>query len=439
MMLIRSLPTSIDDRGKQKSSCVWLPSDKSWQEPTNPPVAKHNNKDKTLWSHNFSNSSQLTTEINMSETPTLSYVYKRRTALRNIIPPNPSSTPIIVYKRRKVQRDNSKSESVDEEFIQDPVSKTKKCPGLHINDSCSSSKSNIDIGSAFLKQADDVGECSSSSVVIMEGTNSCISFLKQHGVLERRSSTKKPTGFNNNVWCLKACKVCDQLATTIKMLICDLCEESFHMSCCNPAIKKVPVGDWFCNSCARKKLKKMETNSSNSPENCLGPLTSMLRDSDPFTSIVRIGEDFQAEIPDWSGPLTDEIGDYFEPMEVSPSDCASYQECDSIKLSKLGSVGNWLQCREVVNGVDGSVCGKWRRAPLFEVQTDDWECFSSVLWDPTHADCAVPQELDTDQVLKQLKYMEMLRPRFSAKRWKGVAKRVDHREHTVDPRNTQNS
>lgn len=31
------------------------------------------------------------------------------------------------------------------------------------------------------------------------------------------------------------------------------------------------------------------------------------------------------------------------------------------------------------------------RAPLFEVQTDDWECFRSVLWDPAHADCAVPQ------------------------------------------------
>ncbi|TXG57757.1 hypothetical protein EZV62_015586 [Acer yangbiense] len=30
-------------------------------------------------------------------------------------------------------------------------------------------------------------------------------------------------------------------------------------------------------------------------------------------------------------------------------------------------------------------------APLFEVQTDDWECFCSVHWDPTHADCAVPQ------------------------------------------------
>lgn len=31
------------------------------------------------------------------------------------------------------------------------------------------------------------------------------------------------------------------------------------------------------------------------------------------------------------------------------------------------------------------------RAPLFEVQTDAWECFCAIHWDPSHADCAVPQ------------------------------------------------
>ncbi|KAI7758111.1 hypothetical protein M8C21_019476 [Ambrosia artemisiifolia] len=444
MMLIRSLPTSIDDRGKQESSCVWLldDDDDTWKEPTNPvPITKHNNKDDTLWSRNLLSSSQLSTEVNMSETSTLHYVYKRRMAVRNVLPPNPSSTP-LVYKRRKVQRDSSKSGSVDGEFIEDAKSKTKKSSGLHINDSCSSSKSNVDLGSAFLKQqVDDVGECSSSSVVVVEGTNSCFSFLKQHGALERRVSTKKPTG-SDKVWCLKGCKVCDRVTKTLKMLICDLCEEPVHMSCCNPVIKKVPVGDWFCNSCSRTKLKKMETNSSKSSENSLGPIASMLREStDRFRSNVRVGEDFQAEVPDWSGPVTDDLDDYLELMGVNLLECASYQECATRKLSRLSSIGNWLQCREVVNGVDGSICGKWRRAPLFEVQTDDWECFSSVLWDPTHADCAVPQELDTEQVLKQLKYIEMLRPRLSAKRWKtGVNKRVEERkEHTEDPSNTQKS
>ncbi|WVZ19023.1 hypothetical protein V8G54_006345 [Vigna mungo] len=43
------------------------------------------------------------------------------------------------------------------------------------------------------------------------------------------------------------------------------------------------------------------------------------------------------------------------------------------------------------------------------VQTNAWECFCAIHWDPSHADCAVPQELETDQVLKQLKYVEVRR------------------------------
>ncbi|KAF2535512.1 hypothetical protein F2Q68_00019310 [Brassica cretica] len=55
------------------------------------------------------------------------------------------------------------------------------------------------------------------------------------------------------------------------------------------------------------------------------------------------------------------------------------------------------------------------RAPRSEVQTNKWECFCSVFWDPLHADCAVPQELETDEIMQQLKYINMLRPRSDAK------------------------
>lgn len=467
-MLVRSsLPGPIDaglssvpDHGKQGSQCLWISGNGSWQDPivcdeedtqldqaNAVPVIECKKKDDSLCSLNFLSSSQLS---NMSEISTPNFVYKRRMIQKkantseatDALPPNPSSTHTLVYKRRKVQSYNSKSGSVDggsfgDELIEDPKGKTKKCSNLQVvNDSCSSSKSNLDLGSASMKhQVDDAGECSSSGVEIMEGSKSCISFLRQHGVLERHSS-RKSTGVEKNIWCLRTCKVCDRSTTTLKMLICDLCEESFHMSCCNPVIKKIPVGDWFCHSCSRKKLKIMETNSRKSRQDCLGPIASMLSHADHYESNVRIGEDFQAEVPDWSGPLTDELNDYIQLMEINSSECASHQDWDYSKLSRLSSIGNWLQCREVVDGVDGNICGKWRRAPLFEIQTDKWECFSSILWDPTHADCAVPQEVDTDQVLKQLKYIEMLRPRLSAKRWKMRGnKGVKERQHAGDPRN----
>jgi ribosomal protein L37AE/L43A len=51
----------------------------------------------------------------------------------------------------------------------------------------------------------------------------------------------------------QACQVCKK--TSVKagglgMLLCDKCNEGWHMSCLEPAVKKIPKGDWFCPRCA---------------------------------------------------------------------------------------------------------------------------------------------------------------------------------------------
>ncbi|XP_057497870.1 uncharacterized protein LOC130782544 isoform X1 [Actinidia eriantha] len=319
-----------------------------------------------------------------------------------------------------------------------------------INDSYSSSKSNVEPGSASLRtEVDDTGECSSSGALLVESLQDdpsekdiCISILRSQGLLEgvfpkRIHNSAESPGTNSDNSCIWTCKVCDHPETTRNMLICDQCEEAFHLSCCNPRMKKITVDEWFCHSCLKKKHKILKENSTSKARNTrsevngcrnatsegeLGPIASMLIDTEPYYNSVRIGQDFQAEVPDWCGPTFDEVDIIGELLEIGPSESVSLHGRNSSKSSRLSSIGNWLQCREIIEGVgegvDGTICGKWRRAPLFEVQTDDWECFCAVLWDPAHADCAVPQELDTDQVLKQLKYIEMLRPRLVAKRRK---------------------
>lgn len=318
-----------------------------------------------------------------------------------------------------------------------------------VNDNYSSSKSNLDLGSAHLKNdVGDQGECSSSGTSIarkfsddMSERDICISILRSQGRLEkgwtRRSyASDKDTGITTDNCCSKTCKVCEQVETTLNMLICDSCEESFHMSCWNPRIKRIPVGEWLCNTCLKKKRKLLKDKSTSNSVNisteigqngnlasvdALGLIEYMLRDIEPYMSNIRIGNEFQADVPDWSGPVDNESDLIGEPLELYPSKNASMQDWNATKPLKLSSIGNWLQCRELIKGigdVDGTICGKWRRAPLFEVQTDDWECFCCVLWDLAHADCAVPQELDTEEVMKQLKYVEMLRPRLAAKRRK---------------------
>ncbi|KAG7023369.1 tRNA-specific adenosine deaminase 2 [Cucurbita argyrosperma subsp. argyrosperma] len=309
-----------------------------------------------------------------------------------------------------------------------------------INDSCSSSKSNMELVSTSKKvEVDDTGECSSSSIRVMEdmeedisGRDLCISILRSNGLLSSTAhASEEESDFRSENNCFRLCKTCGSSDSVLKMLICDHCEDAFHVSCCNHRMKKVMNDEWYCNSCLKKNhkilkdviMKKLANTSSRNgySKGESNSVALMLEDTEPYTTGVRIGKGFQAEVPDWSGPISDDNDAIGERLEMHPSEPLLMHELSTNKPCRSSTIGNWLQCQQVMNGVGGvnsTICGKWRRAPLFEVQTDDWECFCSMLWDPTHADCAVPQELETVQVLKQLKYIEMLRPRLASKRRK---------------------
>ncbi|OMP11751.1 Zinc finger, PHD-type [Corchorus capsularis] len=339
-----------------------------------------------------------------------------------------------------------------------------------INDSCSSSKSYVELASASIKgEVDENGECSSSSVIASEVVRQdlsekdrCPSIHRNQGNVEEvgpsNATVDEEIGTSGGSNCSRLCKNCGHAETAEKMLICDHCEEAFHVRCCNPRIKKLPADEWYCFSCMKKKrimLKETTARKSSSITSGIGrcrdvsskgessPIELMLRDAEPHRSNVRIGKGFQAEVSDWSGPIDNDADTIGEPLELDPSEFTDFHVLNCDKSSKFSSIGNWLQCREYIEGIGGSsgtICGKWRRAPLFEVQTEDWECFCAVQWDPLHADCSVPQELETEQVLKQLKYIEMLRPRLSAKRRRSdQTKNCTSQDHKDDSRNTQSN
>ncbi|XP_062178495.1 uncharacterized protein LOC133883246 isoform X2 [Phragmites australis] len=244
----------------------------------------------------------------------------------------------------------------------------------------------------------------------------CISILKRDifptkdSEPRRQSTTTAPD--DNEISPLFECMRCGSMEDPSKMLICDYCEGAFHLSCCNPRVKKIPEEEWYCMVCERKKPKRQHEKLMSPqrelpmhiqrPRRGLRAIEVMLVDSEPYETEVRIGRDFQAEVPEWSGPISSNEDQFAEPSELDPSEMTMLGRLQIFK-DKKNSVGNWIQCREVLD--TGVVCGKWRRAPLFVVQSRDWDCSCSVIWDPIHADCAVPQELETDEVLKQLTYI----------------------------------
>ncbi|EYU38746.1 hypothetical protein MIMGU_mgv1a008765mg [Erythranthe guttata] len=285
------------------------------------------------------------------------------------------------------------------------------------DDNCSSSKSNLELSLPSLNiDIDDSGECSSSGALNAEKVpeelserDACISILRNQGLLDRIWTRQNQASTESN-YCSKQCKICKRVGSTLKMLICDNCEDAFHVFCYNPRMTILPVGEWLCNSCSKKKhkiLKDKSAGSSASEGGDLGSLEIMFRDTEPYMSNVRIGDEFQSDVPNWCGPIHEYVPSVLYSYSMwNIKVWCSFQERGSLKSLRLSSIGNWLQCREVIEGigesVDGTVCGKWRRAPLFEVQTDKWECYRCILWDPAHADCAVPQVIYCFALLKAI-------------------------------------
>lgn len=193
-----------------------------------------------------------------------------------------------------------------------------------INDSCSSSKSNMELVSTSLKvEVDDTGECSSSSIRVMEdmvedisGRDLCISILRSNRILfSMAHAPEQESDFRSSNNCFRFCKTCGSSESVLKMLICDHCEEAFHVSCCNHRMKKVSNDEWYCNSCLKKNhkilketiTKKLANTSSRNgfSKGESNSIALMLKDTEPYTTGVRIGKGFQAEVPDWSGPISE--------------------------------------------------------------------------------------------------------------------------------------
>ncbi|KAG9449227.1 hypothetical protein H6P81_009192 [Aristolochia fimbriata] len=303
------------------------------------------------------------------------------------------------------------------------------------NDSCCSTKSLVEghVSSMVKKGAADGGECSSSDFIAAE------LFLKDSK--REASSSIQPSPSTNDIQDaevedtnrVRSCKVCGSKDSSLNMLICDHCEEAFHLTCCTPRVRKITFDEWFCCTCLKKnpkpilevtkkgkvtKIVKEMSEYKKKLRSGSGLISVMLTDTKSYNSGARIGEGFQAEVPEWSGPISDDTDEFGEPTEINPVECTGLNGWNSNQSSKRSYVGNWLQCREIIiqNTKDGPkevVCGKWRRAPLFEVQTEAWDCSCSLPWDPTYADCSVPQEIGTDEVMTHLKYIQLFKPRLS--------------------------
>jgi len=57
-------------------------------------------------------------------------------------------------------------------------------------------------------------------------------------------------------WDLVECQKCSSTQDEERMILCDVCDGGYHFYCAEPKLKKVPDGDWICQSCVALKTGK---------------------------------------------------------------------------------------------------------------------------------------------------------------------------------------
>jgi hypothetical protein len=66
-----------------------------------------------------------------------------------------------------------------------------------------------------------------------------------------RFSCKSSHSPNNKVFDSLSCEQCRDTGNEDVMLICDGCDNGYHMFCLQPPLESIPAGDWFCVSCTK--------------------------------------------------------------------------------------------------------------------------------------------------------------------------------------------
>jgi hypothetical protein len=199
--------------------------------------------------------------------------------------------------------------------------------GKDLISDCSLREPDIQVGSVIkTNEANHITESLNHDIQGSKASNEeelflkdlCISVLRSNGLLEPvcpkiSCASTDILGIGSDRGYTQSCKQCSLSENILNLLLCDQCEEAFHVSCCKPRLRMLPIDEWFCHSCS--KMNCSPSNKNSFSKSCitrsytasrfgLGPIVHMLKHTEHYTSKVRIGEDFQARVPDWCDQIS---------------------------------------------------------------------------------------------------------------------------------------
>ncbi|XP_067654301.1 tyrosine-protein kinase BAZ1B-like [Haliotis asinina] len=85
-----------------------------------------------------------------------------------------------------------------------------------------------------------------------DALESCPTFSRLHVLLGMLDSCIKWEKSAENA----KCKICRKKGNDEAVLLCDECNQAFHMYCLRPALLYIPKGDWFCPACIPQSKRR---------------------------------------------------------------------------------------------------------------------------------------------------------------------------------------
>ncbi|KAL2339724.1 hypothetical protein Fmac_007664 [Flemingia macrophylla] len=191
-----------------------------------------------------------------------------------------------------------------------------------------------DTGSEIVALAKSLSNMSRTSYTELVGVPFQSTFQDEKQVLYNREFDyhMKPEQTEEcAVYKICSCRCCGEKADGTDCLVCDSCEEIYHVSCIEPAVKEIPHKSWYCANCTSKGIGSPH-------ENCV--LCERLNDSKTPNDVIG----------DESFPTIDETQNEFE----DNSNCTS----DGIQVS-VGEkkTPNCKICGNEVDDGKIKVCG----------------------------------------------------------------------------------
>jgi len=143
-------------------------------------------------------------------------------------------------------------------------------------------------------------------------------------------------------WDLVECQKCSSTQDEERMILCDVCDGGYHFYCAEPKLKKVPDGDWICQSCVALKTGKKRRRRRTQAEMLLerasaAAVTSSKGDSGVSCSGVVKGE----------GAAPDKTEAQETPWdETTCGKCGSAEDEEHMILCDMCDSGFHLDCAE---------------------------------------------------------------------------------------------